>query len=139
MCHKSEYAKIYNMQSIQETVQKIKESRDLALMIVLLGLVVIFVGIVSFFLGHMSVNNTQKDSVYIEYPPLVDAYANDMGKVADSSVSSSEGQYVASKSGTKYYTLNCSGVSRIKEENKVYFNSTDEAENAGYEPADGCF
>ena len=48
------------------------------------------------------------------------------------------GQYVASKSGTKYYLPWCGTVSRIKEENKVWFASKAEAEDAGFEPAKNC-
>jgi len=48
------------------------------------------------------------------------------------------GQVVASKSGTKYYLPWCGTVSRIKEENKVWFASIEEAEKAGYEPAKNC-
>ena len=46
--------------------------------------------------------------------------------------------FVASKNGTKYYYPWCSGVSRIKEENKVWFSSSDEAKKAGYSPASNC-
>ncbi len=45
---------------------------------------------------------------------------------------------VASKNGTKYYFPSCSGVSRIKEENKVWFGSFDEAKAAGLTPASNC-
>lgn len=48
------------------------------------------------------------------------------------------GQYVASKSGSRYYLPWCSGASRIKEENKVWFASKEEAEAAGYTPALNC-
>lgn len=48
------------------------------------------------------------------------------------------GQYVASKNGTKYYLPSCSGAKRIKEENKVYFSSKEEAEAQGLEPAKNC-
>lgn len=47
-------------------------------------------------------------------------------------------QYVASKNGTKYHLLWCPGAKQIKEENKVYFESKDEAERAGYTPAANC-
>jgi hypothetical protein len=50
----------------------------------------------------------------------------------------SSGAFVASKNGTKYYPLNCSGVKRIKEENKVFFTTAKEAESAGYGPAANC-
>jgi hypothetical protein len=48
------------------------------------------------------------------------------------------GQYVASKSGTKYYLPWCGTVSRIKDENKVWFASKADAEAAGYAPAANC-
>lgn len=46
--------------------------------------------------------------------------------------------YVASKNGTKYHLPTCSGAKRIKEENKIWFESKQEAEKAGYEPAKNC-
>lgn len=48
------------------------------------------------------------------------------------------GKYVASKSGTKYHLPTCSGAKRIKEENKVWFQTKEEAQAAGYEPAANC-
>ncbi len=49
-----------------------------------------------------------------------------------------KGQYVASKSGTKYHLPWCSGAKRISEENKIWFASKAEAEKAGYTPAANC-
>jgi hypothetical protein len=46
--------------------------------------------------------------------------------------------YVASKSGTKYYLPTCSGVGRIKEENKVWYATKADAEAAGLTPAANC-
>ena len=48
------------------------------------------------------------------------------------------GKYVASKNGTKYYLPSCGTVSRIKEENKIYFNTKEEAEAAGFGPSSTC-
>lgn len=48
------------------------------------------------------------------------------------------GQYVASKNGSAYYLPWCGGVSRIKEENKVWFATKEEAEANGYRPAKTC-
>lgn len=49
-----------------------------------------------------------------------------------------KGSIVASKSGTKYYFTWCSGVSRIKEENKVYFESEEEARGRGLTLSKTC-
>jgi hypothetical protein len=46
--------------------------------------------------------------------------------------------FVASKTGTKYYPAGCSGINRIKEENRVYFNTEQEAINKGYERTSTC-
>ena len=48
------------------------------------------------------------------------------------------GQFVASKNGGKYYFPWCSGTSRIKDENKIWFATEDEAKKAGYGPAANC-
>lgn len=48
------------------------------------------------------------------------------------------GKYVASKNGTKYHLPWCSGAQRIKDENKVWFDSKTAAEAAGYTPAGNC-
>jgi hypothetical protein len=47
-------------------------------------------------------------------------------------------KYVGSRSGTKYHLLWCPGAKTIKESNKVYFVSKEEAKKAGYQPAANC-
>lgn len=46
--------------------------------------------------------------------------------------------YVASKTGTVYYLPWCGGVKLIHEENKVWFESKEEAATKGYRPAANC-
>ncbi len=46
--------------------------------------------------------------------------------------------FVASKSGKKYYLPTCSGVARIKEVNRVWFATKEDAEAAGLTPAANC-
>jgi len=46
--------------------------------------------------------------------------------------------YVASRNGTKYYLPACGSAKRIKEENRVWFATKEEAEGAGYGPAANC-
>lgn len=47
-------------------------------------------------------------------------------------------KFVASKNGTRYYLPTCSGVKRIKEENKIWFATADEARARGLTPATNC-
>lgn len=48
------------------------------------------------------------------------------------------GGYVASKSGKAYHLPWCPGAARIKEENKIWFASKEEAEAKGYTAAKNC-
>ncbi len=48
------------------------------------------------------------------------------------------GQFVASKTGTKYYPADCGSISRIKPENRVYFNTEKEAQEKGYTRTTAC-
>lgn len=46
--------------------------------------------------------------------------------------------YVASINGSAYYPVNCKAAEKIKEENRVWFKTTQEAESQGYKPAQNC-
>ena len=46
--------------------------------------------------------------------------------------------YFASNRGNKYYSADCSGGKTIKQENKIYFATKEEAEGAGYELSSSC-
>ncbi len=66
--------------------------------------------------------------------------ASDTSSVSDASGAASkstpQGNFVASKSGTKYHPIEgCSFADRIKPENKIYFSTEKEAQAAGYEPS----
>lgn len=49
-----------------------------------------------------------------------------------------DSQVVASKNGTKYHLLTCSGAKQISAANKIFFASVHEAQKAGYSPAANC-
>lgn len=51
---------------------------------------------------------------------------------------SAKEKYVASKNGTAYHYPWCPGALKIKEENKIWFKTKEEAEKAGYKPAGNC-
>lgn len=46
--------------------------------------------------------------------------------------------YVASANSNVFHRPGCRYVNQIKEKNKIYFNSRDEAINAGYHPCEVC-
>lgn len=90
----------------------------------LLPIVVILVGLTAFGLGRLSVVG--------EGGPRV------MSTTAAVVASKSSDKYIASKTGTKYYLPSCSGASKIKEENKVWFATVAEAQASGYTAAANC-
>lgn len=113
--------------NIPDGVQKFKPIRtglrdDLILLVIFL-----LTATASFGLGYLTAKDNGKIPVRIEYPQEAAALKG-IG----------EEKYVASVSGTKYYLPFCSGVSRINEENKIWFSTKEEAEILGYEPASNC-
>jgi hypothetical protein len=111
----------------------------------MLPLVVVLVGVGAFGLGRLSLDAGGSPQLRVLYPNAAAAtpVAN-MAAVAaqaaplSGAAGQEPGSYVASKSGAKYYLTGCSGASRIKQENRVYFASAQEARAAGYEPAANC-
>jgi hypothetical protein len=57
-----------------------------------------------------------------------------VGNVAGTSTRE-RGQFVGSVNSDLYHAVGCPSVSRIKEENQIWFNSAEEAEAAGYSPS----
>ncbi len=53
-------------------------------------------------------------------------------------VNPTTGKVVGSKNGSKYHLPECSGAKNIKEENKVWFASVEEAKARGYTAAANC-
>ncbi len=47
-------------------------------------------------------------------------------------------EYVASRSGTRFHHITCSGAKQIKEENKLFFATPEAAMAAGYTRAANC-
>ncbi len=107
----------------------------------LLPAVLVLVGLTAFGLGRLSALGERGEGLVIRLPDgsvqTAAAYAaTTPAKVAAAPATS--GTYVASKSGTKYYLPSCSGAGRIKEENKVWFETVAEAQAAGYTAAANC-
>ena len=109
-------------------------------------ILIILVGTASFGLGKLSAFEKRKTPISIvkteeEIYSSVDNIQNqDSLNTSDYIATNSvqKGLVVASKSGTKYYYPWCTGVLRIKEENKVWFATIKDAQSAGLTPASGC-
>lgn len=53
-------------------------------------------------------------------------------------VDASQGNYIASSKSHIFHTLDCRSAQKIKEENRVYFATREDAVNAHYKPAKDC-
>lgn len=119
-----------------------KNQKDL-----LMASLLVLVGIGGFGLGRISaIEGVGKDELTFKKAVMIPFSNKALNSVAsvgsslDTEVPSlvEGGILVASKSGTKYHFPWCSGAKTIKEENKIYFSSKEEAEKAGYTPAGNC-
>lgn len=132
------------MSSIYHIKEKIKGHSYIDKRLVFYILIIIIVAIGSFVLGRISVN-TVLDNEKVIIVNRTEGEANIARNYPKESPTQAvkldnniQGKYVASKNGKLYYRVGCGASSRIKEENKVFFNSTQDAEQAGFEGSSSC-
>lgn len=97
--------------------------------------IIVFVALGSFSLGmnHQRKINLDENPLKIEQ----DTYIIDAWKEYIQTKKSSA-EFFASKNGTVYYPIACPSGNKIKEENRIYFNTTNEAQGAGYKQSSRC-
>ncbi len=135
---------------LSDTLQKIKGLPDLPKDIFVL-LVIFLVGIGAFLLGQGSAFEKKRGGqlriTQQEEEPLSAKLSADNSAYRESVVppspttptnSDARGMYVGARSGTTYYLPWCSGVKRIREENKVWFATKEAAIAKGYKPSTNC-
>lgn len=120
--------------SIEHFNQKIKGSLGIELADIAVVAIVISCTLGGYFIGTLGSTHTEMSPVIIT--DSVPRYENELARSANST--HGESSVFASKNGTKYYYLGCSGANRIQEQNKVWFASGREAEAAGYTLATNC-
>ncbi len=114
-----------------------------------ISLCFILISLASFGLGRLSALEDQREAVVIDnkFARMFEEQQvfrpNEFLKVPTESVPTKlagmeSGLYVASRNGSRYHLPSCSGAQRILEENKIWFSSQEEAEKAGYTPAQNC-
>lgn len=109
---------------------------------ILVIMIVILVGLGSFELGRLS-KETNSEGIKIEYPSqnqtktanVISATESDSGRPTSEK---SNKTFFASSRGSKYYSISCSAGKTIKQENRVYFTTGEEAEVAGYTLSSSC-
>ena len=111
---------------------------------ILIVFIIILVGLGSFGLGRLS-KNQNASGIKIEYKgqeiiPKTQAsnVILSMEEASKTSFDISGKTFFGSNRGSKYYSLGCSGGKTIKQENRIYFTTKEEAESAGYELSSSC-
>ncbi len=99
--------------------------------------IIILVGLGSFGLGRLS-KQDPKESLKIKYRGEDIANEANTSNLLKSPQTSQSGAFFASSKGSKYYSLGCSAGNTIKTENKVYFDTREEAEAGGYTFSTSC-
>jgi hypothetical protein len=102
---------------------------------------IVAVSVLSFGLGRLSMQEvmTHHQPEVVLTSQSAAAVVSDIQKGDISLPASAEtAKLVASKKGTKYHLLTCPGAKQMNEDNKIYFNSVDEAKAAGYTAAANC-
>lgn len=107
----------------------------------LLVFIVVLLAVISFLLGRLSVESQEAAPVVLYVPEQLSRSATE-SRATDDYISSGDGEangrYVASKNGQVYHLPWCAGAQRIKEENKVWYDTKEAAEVAGLRPAVNC-
>ena len=117
-------------------MEKIKSSGHL---INRVGVVVIILDFVLFGLIFIKVGSLDKPNELRQISfRQENVYKSQDFKIQMSLSGGSVSTIVASKNGTKYYLPGCSGIDRIKPENRVFFDTEEQALDAGYEISKNC-
>ena len=106
------------------------------------GFLTLFFGLISFLLGYQAANSSVpavpiKTAIVEQNMPKTEVEAVTVAPTKKE-IATTGGEFVASRSGTRYHALSCPGAKQIKEENKIFFASAISAEAAGYKRAANC-
>src|SRR3989344_5802610 len=109
---------------------------------ILTVVIVILVGLGSFELGRLSKENSSSGIKILSdntVPSLENSNILQNDVISTTANSNSINKtFFASNRGSKYYPISCSAGKTIKQENRVWFATGEEAERAEYELSSAC-
>ena len=100
----------------------------------------ILVFVIAFLIGRLSIGERVKEISVSRLDIIKSEVINSVGETvrndSGNAVNNAEkGQFVGSRNSDKYHPLDCSWAKRIKPENRIWFQSKEEAEKMGYSPS----
>lgn len=126
---------------LSNSLEKVKEWCEENKGDLFIAALIFMVGLGGFGLGRLSVIWSQKEPITITDSASDGGGGASLPLPAASTAAlkaSVRGKYVASKSGAYYHLPWCAGALRIKDANKIWFQTKQEAEQKGYKPASNC-
>lgn len=101
---------------------------------------IILVALIAFGVGRLSASKSEPILIKnLEQASIENIAPKQEEKTIQNEIQGSyQGQVVGSKNSDKYHLLDCPGAKQISEQNKIWFNSVEEAKKAGYKPASNC-
>ena len=84
------------------------------------------------------INNNEPSQIIIDKNAKIGLPAQNSGQIIGENNYKILGNFLASINGKAYYPKDCMAANRIKEENRIWFNTKEEAEAQGYKPAQNC-
>lgn len=89
-------------------------------------------------IGLILYKKTAKNSEEVAFVEKIPEISKKIENTSSYESNTVKSEVFASKTGKKYYFSGCSGLKRIKEENKISFESPELAEKAGLTLAANC-
>lgn len=99
---------------------------------------IILISLISFGAGRLTSQSISKSKQIINTDQNETARNSPAALMDENKPQTSPVQIVGNKNSKIYHYPWCSGAKNMKEENKIIFNSAEEAKNAGYIPAGNC-
>ena len=130
--------------TLHELKEKIKRAYDiLNSRDFFFSAIIVLVSFASFGLGRLSLFESEREPVRVENALIAGVGVAGEAEEKKENIAlglpaRAGGQIVASKMGAKYHFPWCAGASQIAEKNKIWFDSVEEAQKAGYAPASNC-
>jgi len=135
------------MEKIKHFIQS-DNGKDLLILFI-----IILVGLGSFQLGRLSKGEISPN-IGINYPNQEAQALKSLNQISDSGQTKEDPKiaesyeykgvdltgrnYFASSRGTKYYSFGCSAGKTIKQENRIYFDTEEQAKEKGYTKSSSC-
>lgn len=107
-----------------------------------LSTVIILIASLSFGTGLLVAGKSEKEGVRVEFDPSLSSLTSSSPEANTANASAAlkglEEGIVASKNSDKYHYSHCPGAKQISEDNRITFQSPEDAEASGYSLAGNC-